>query len=336
VAPPPPPPPIKFLGSSPADGAALTGVDAITLTANHMSSWYAISVARPDGGTTELTSGSGASFSQPFAATAAGVYTLTATMDDGFNPAQRITAHFTIVPTRPDVALPGKAGSVEAADGGITVNWTARTFTEPVQVNIDGGGAVRSSFGLGSRVVRVTVVRLADGTTLQAFAEPLELVFNAAGDGVPSVSEDGVNWTPLPALSSNALPVGQADGYFRDASGAVHVLTRHLTFFGILGAQGPAAAKLALTVTGTAVGRAGSARRIAVSVHITKPATIRASLRSAAGKLIEVWTRSVPAGASTLNLTLPAGEVYRGACTIVLRATAGGQVTLRTVAVRLR
>ena len=336
LPPPPPPPPIKFVGSSPADGATLTGVESISLTANHIASWYAITVVGPDGATTVIPSGFGPTYSQPYVATGTGVYTLTATMDDGFNPAQQVTAHFTIVPTRPDVALPGKAGSVESADGGITVNWAADTFTEPVQVNVDDGGAVRSSFGLGSRVVRVTVTRLSDGTTLQAFAQPLELVFNAAGDGVPSVSDDGVNWTPLPALSSDTLPAGQADGYFRDASGAVHVLTRHLTFFGILGAQGPAAAELALTVTGTAVGRAGGARRIAVSLHITKRAIIRASLRSAAGKLIAVWTRPVPAGASTLNLSLPAGEVYRGACTIVLRATAGGQVTLRTVAVRLR
>ena len=33
------------------------------------------------------------------------------------------------------------------------------------------------------------------------------------------------------------LPDGQADGWFRDSDGTVHVLTRHLTYFALVGQQ---------------------------------------------------------------------------------------------------
>src|SRR5207344_592633 len=176
VPPPPPPPPVRFLGSAPADGAALTALDSVTLKANHMTSWYDISVTGPDGGTTSIAPGFGDSYSQPFAPTQPGAYALTATMDDGYNPRQFITVHFTIVPALPNIALPGKAGSIESDSGDTTVRWTEGTFAEPVRVNIADAPSL-GSFGIGSRVVRVSVTRLADGAVLQTFEQPLELIF---------------------------------------------------------------------------------------------------------------------------------------------------------------
>jgi len=332
VAPPPPPPPIKFLGSSPADGAAVTALDSITLTANHMASWVAISVAGPDGGTTALGSGFGISYPVPFATTQPGDYTLTATMDDGFNPAQTVTAHVTVVPAGPNVAVPSKAGFVESPSGDTTVRWTPGTFLAPVRVNMEDEPSVGGSFGNGSRVVRVTVTRLSDGASLQTFDQPLELIFSTAPAGVPSFSEDGVAWAPLPLLSGGVLPPGQADGYFVDSTGAVHVLTRHLTFFGVLI---PRSTKLALTVSGSVVALSNGARRISVNVQVTQSSHLVVTLFSPHGKLVQTWTRTVRAGSTTLRLTLPAAKVQRGIGTIVLQASSTGQTTQSAIPITL-
>ena len=334
VPPPPPPPPIRFVGSSPADGATLTGIDSISLSASHMATWYAIAVVGPDGETTEIPPGFGVTYSQPFAASLPGAYTLTATMDDGFNPVQHVTARFTVVPDRPDVALPGAAGSVESAGGWATVDWGAGTFTDPVSVAADDSPAVDGLVGAGSRIVRVTVTRLADGLSLTAFGRPLELVLSGvSADGVVAFSEDGKTWTPLPLLASSTLPAGQPDGYFRDPAGAVHVLTTHLTYFGVVTAP---KTKLALTVSGTVTRLPGGARQIAVRVGLARSSHIVAGLYSPHGALLRTWTRTVPAGTTTLNLVVPAAGVEKGICTIVLQATAGGQTTRSTIPVSLR
>jgi len=329
----PPPPPIVFLGSSPADGAVVSALDSITLTANHMATWYAISVTGPDGGTTTIAPGFGVSYSQPFVPPAPGVYTLRATMDDGWNPVQQITAHFTVVPADPDIAVPGKAGSIEAESGDTTVSWTATTFTQPVRVRLDDAPSLGGSIGRAGPVVRVTVTKLADGSVVQTFPQPLELVFAAGPVGVPSFSEDGVSWAPLPELTSDVLPAGQDDGYYTDATGAIHVLTRHLTFFGVLV---PGATRLALTVAGSAVRVLGRARQISVAVEVTRGARIVATLYSPHGELVQTWTRTVPAGASTLRLSLPAAKVRPGLCTIVLQATTPEQTAQGAVHLSLR
>ena len=70
-----------------------------------------------------------------------------------------------------------------SSSGDTTVNWTAGTFTEPVRVDVTDESSVGGTFGLGSRVVRVTVTRFSDGTALQTFDQPLELVFDSGTCG---------------------------------------------------------------------------------------------------------------------------------------------------------
>ncbi len=245
-----------------------------------------------------------------------------------------MTAHFTIVPNRPDVVLPSRAGSVQSASGDATISWAAGTFTEPVSASVVDAAALGVEIGAGSRVVKVTVIRVTDGAALTTFGQPLEIVLTgAAADGITSFSEDGKTWTPLPLLASTTLPAGQPDGYFRDAAGAVHVLTRHLTYFGVIEAR---PTKLAQSVSGTVTTLPGGARQITVSVSVLRSSRVVAGLFSSHGKLLQTWTRTVPAGASTLSLLLPAAKVEKGLCTIVLQTTAAGRTTRTTIPVSLR
>jgi hypothetical protein len=255
-------------------------------------------------------------------------------MDDGFNPAQQVTVHFTVVPDAPGIVLPSKSvsGSVESESGDTSVRWAPGTFPDAVRVSVVDEPSIGGAFAKGSHVVRVTVTRIADGVSLRTFEQPLELVFDAGASGVPSFSEDGVAWTPLPLLSSDVLPPGQRDGYFTDPAGAVHVLTRHLTFFGLLT---PKSTKLALTVSGSVVRLQGGARQISLTVQMTAGARLVATLYSPHGEFVQAWTRTVRAGATTLKLTLPAAKAQPGICTIVLQATSAGQTTQSAIPVRL-
>ena len=68
---------------------------------------------------------------------------------------------------------------------------------------------------------------------------------------------------------------------------------------------------------------------------MTRPARVFATLYSPHGELVQTWTRTVGAGASTLNLILPAAKVQKGICTIVLQATSAGQTTQSAIPVSL-
>ena len=102
-------------------------------------------------------------------------------------------------------------------------------------------------FQAGSAAVQITV-RAADGTPITSVDTPLEIVFaNAPADVQPATSADGVTWTTIPQISGPPLPAGQRDGWYRDAAGAVHVLTRHLTYFGVL-VPAPQVVKVVVTI----------------------------------------------------------------------------------------
>ena len=59
------------------------------------------------------------------------------------------------------------------------MSWTAGTFSVPARVNADDDPTTSGRIGNGSRVVRLTVTNLSDGTAVETFAQPLEIVFVA-------------------------------------------------------------------------------------------------------------------------------------------------------------
>jgi hypothetical protein len=71
---------------------------------------------------------------------------------------------------------------------------------------------------------------------MHQFDQPIEIILTDDGQGsIPASSSDGITWhviAPLPQ-GTTTLPSDWQDGYFR-ASDGVHVLTRHLTTFGLL------------------------------------------------------------------------------------------------------
>ena len=335
VPPPPPPPPISFLGTSPADGAILGSVDSITLTANHVASWFGITVTRDGDAPLQLAAGSGASFTQPFAATAPGTYTITATMDDGFNPAQQVHAQFTIVGSGiPGIGVPVTRGSVDANDGIGSARWDANTFNDPVIVRID---VVSSSSAVsvtpGSLAYQVTATRLRDGAPVHVLSGVLDVQFkNAPLNGTPSTSEDGIVWTPVPTLPALSLPDNQPDGTFRDSDNTVHILTHHLSYFALLV---PSQTRFVFQVVGTVHFTWGVDKYVGARISLTRAALVTAKLYSPTHKPLKTWLRPARAGTSILKLQLPRAARKPGTYTIAFTARATGATARQTIRVRV-
>jgi hypothetical protein len=175
----------------------------------------------------------------------------------------------------------------------------------------------------GGRAVEVTAVRTSDGSRVTSLAGVLDIHFpNAPADAIPATSEDNVVWAPLAALSSHDLPSGVPAGFYRDPSGTVHVLTTHLTYFGLLRA---ASSKLAFRVVGTVRYVAGVQKTVAVRLQSTRAAKVTATLFSPRGSRLHLWHLQAKAGTSIVKLPWPAKAEVAGVYTITVGAASGSQ-----------
>ena len=336
ITPRPPPPPIQFLGTTPADGAILGSVGSITFNASHDTSWYAITVTL-NGVPQDVAPGSGASYTAPFTATAPGTYTISATLDDGYNPRQYIHVQFTIVDSGiPGIGVPNAGGSVNAGDGIGSASWGPGTFPDPVIVRMD---PIQNTAGVvvppGSPAYQVTATRLRDGSPVHNLGGVIDVQFkNAPLDGVASTSEDGSTWGPVPALTSLSLPDGQVDGWFRDSNNTVHILTRHLTYFGLLVPSNTT--KLSFQVYGTVRYTWGVDKYVGARISLTQAALVTGRLYSSKGRKLKTWVRPARAGNSILKLKLPNSARKPGMYTIRFTARAkAGATAKQSIRVRV-
>jgi hypothetical protein len=236
-------------------------------------------------------------------------------------------------PTRTAKVLTGKGGSLAAGAGAqaVTMRWTAsglgRVATlsaSPISPKVPG------SHGTAAATVAVNVVATSSGgTAVKSFAHPLELVFGGApGNVIPAWSANGLAWTAVPRILAGPLPVGLEDGWYRDSSGAVHLLTSHATDFGLLASVAglvPTREPAALGYVAPAKVRFG--RRLVIRVTATRPGTLAIAL---AGRS---WHRKL-SGAEVLSLALPP-RVHKGTYRISLTLTAAGARVTHSASVEL-
>jgi hypothetical protein len=208
------------------------------------------------------------------------------------------------------------------------VEWDGNTFSDPVNVSLrpvaDGVGAAN-----GGRATEVVALRTSDGSAVHALAGVLDIHFpSAALDAIPATSEDNVVWSPLPSLGSHALPGGVAAGFFRDDQGTVHILTTHLTYFGLMRAP---ASKLAFRVVGSVHYVLGKQTTVAARLQSTRTANVTATLFGPTGKRADTWKFPIKAGTSIEKLRWPTEVAAPGAYTITFTANSGGQVAARAI-----
>jgi hypothetical protein len=146
-------------------------------------------------------------------------------------------------------------------------------------------------------------------------------------------SQDGTAWREIAQLPTLDLPAGQTDGWFADSDGTIHVLTRHLTLYAVIGSK--ASTKLAMRLI--TVRRLWLHNRsfIAVRMSLTAPARVTGSFVGPDGSIVPgqtIRTPTRPAGVTILRV--PLRITKPGLYKLQMHADGVGQVVNRTALIR--
>lgn len=179
---------------------------------------------------------------------------------EGFDPASSsITGQANVVtpPSPPSGGGGGGGGGGGAAPATpvTVVSGVSTSFTQDVSaptlfaIAVPGGGNINIEIPAGAAptassimlesaqpelgVVQVKMeLRTSGGQSLTQFELPLLINLGTIASGTKVVSsKDGLTWTLIPRLSQAQLSQDQIDGYYVNGTGAVVVLTKHLSYF---------------------------------------------------------------------------------------------------------
>jgi hypothetical protein len=231
--------------------------------------------------------------------------------------------------------LPFAPGELTSADARTSVVWPAGVFGDAVVLEIDPVDPSEvSNLPADATVVDVTAWERGTRTPVRNLRGVLDIRFpNADASSHALTSQDGKSWRDVLQLATLNLPDGQADGWFRDSDGTVHVLTRHLTYFALVGQQ----VSTTLTMRIVTVRRLWIAQRsfIGVRMSLTGPARVTGSFVGPDGAIVPGQTIRTPtrhAGVTLLRVPLRVTKpgVYR----LQLHADGLGQTVDRTARIR--
>jgi hypothetical protein len=133
------------------------------------------------------------------------------------------------------VTTPGATGATGAnAPAALVTISAAATGNKAVVVHVDPTPPATSTplVGLRNQLISVVITDPATGQAVHNLSAPIDITLRNPPKGyAPVTSEDGVAFRAIPLLKGTTLPEGQQDGYFLDADGTIHILTRHVTVF---------------------------------------------------------------------------------------------------------
>jgi hypothetical protein len=180
-------------------------------------------------------------------------------------------------------------------------------------------------------------VTSSSGQPITQFAAPLDLAFpNAPAGIVPAYSIVGVTWTEILELPAPlTLPDGWPDGWYRDASGTLHILTRHATYFGLLNLTSTVTKALQLAHGLRPTVNLNRTHVLALHLQSTLPVTVTVTLKRS-NRTLEVWHIATTTTARLATLTLPKSARHIGTETLTLAAAAGGDTFATSLPLTLR
>jgi hypothetical protein len=253
--------PPTLVASTPADGSIVSSLTSVAATASETLS--AVTSLELDGAPASFAATiNGASVDFPTGALADGNHALTGTLVDLAGNTYPFRINVTV--------MSGQAGGAPATSKNVsntavtTLGTADASATVAVPANVWQQALPSSDDWLVLKVAPLPVTSVAPTQTLQTpqsvvdvtmfwnlagteehhFDAPIEvdLTDPTGGFGIAATLENG-SWRHIPALDvAGTLPAGQADGFWR-SGGVVHILTRHLSVFGVL--NGLAGAELA-------------------------------------------------------------------------------------------
>jgi hypothetical protein len=222
------------------------------------------------------------------------------------------------------------ASTTAAVNAPTTVAWAPTTFgSAPVHLSATVEAPVKAAgveFAAGSAVIQIDAVTNS-GQQITTLSDVLDIALPNAPAGVAPMYQRGSDpWVVIPRLGGKTLPAGQPDGWYLDGA-TLHILTRHLTKFGL--------AK-ALTV------KWGTRRRVhlrwahRIVVYGAPSVDAQATYTLRRGKTVYGrWTRTLPAGkGAPANLWLAGKHMKRGLYRLTIDVHAGPQHWVQVVAIR--
>jgi hypothetical protein len=247
-----------LVSSIPADGSVLTSAASIALTASE-------SVTAPgallDGVAAPAPSVSGNTLTFATGSLGEGLHVLSGELEDARGARTPFRVAVTvwtggsadIAPVEMN-AFRNAATTLTAVDSLGTVvmpaaAWPAAGPSTPgdmlvIRIDPMPSSVFGAAIQLGNQVLDVSARWALAGTPVTQFQAPLDILLpNTSGSLViPATSSNGVTWRQLALVpTAGVLPDGWADGFYR-AGTSIHVLTRHLTYFGlVLDTEPPAA-----------------------------------------------------------------------------------------------
>ena len=237
----------QLVSSAPADGSVSTSANQIVLTASEP---VTAPGAQLDGLPAPAPTASGSTLTFSTGALTDGLHVLSGELEDvsGTRTAFRVAVTIESTPSSdpPPVerSITSSGNWTLTVPGGlVTVKMPQSAWPTPptpqdyiLVLRVDAGPTAAAGFAPGTQIVEVTARWAIAGTYVTEFREPIEIIFsNPSGVFViPAWSANGTSsWNTMGTVDGSTLPAARRDGFYRDADG-VHVLTRHLTFFGLM------------------------------------------------------------------------------------------------------
>jgi hypothetical protein len=235
--------------STPADASVVTSASSIQLDASEIVTVTGFTL---DGVATAPPTVTGTHIDFATGSLAEGAHVLELTLNDLAGKTTLTQLHFTVYTPSPGTPPPPVEGNtslaapttVTAPDGTYSVTMPAGAW--PAGSNPSSWLVVRLAPTVPAEIpapptgappmegVIEIVARWADGSgQLHHFDAPLDIAFQHVRDGlVPATVENGT-WRLIKRVpTAGQLPADWQDGYYR-AGSVLHVLTRHLTIFGM-------------------------------------------------------------------------------------------------------
>jgi hypothetical protein len=231
--------------SVPADGTLVAAAGSLAVVANEDVTGIANATLDGSPAPAPAIAGSIVTYTMTFAD---GPHTLEGELEDLAGNRRPIAVHFTVwslaaadYPWIEKNSFASHAMTLPATNGDADISvpagaWSGAPAGDWLVVRIDPRpqAVLPAGFQTAGDIYDVTAYWALAGSDVHSFAKPLDLtVDGSAGKVVPATLVNGAWRTIAPVPSGQTLPSGWDDGYYK-AGADVHILTRHLSSFGLL------------------------------------------------------------------------------------------------------
>ena len=241
----------SLTSTAPVDASTVASATSIVLDASEIVTLTGVTL---DGLPTVAPTITGTHIDFATGPLADGAHTLEATLNDLAGKTTLVQLHFTVF--TPGTTVPPVEGNtslahpttITAPDGTYSVTmppnaWPAGTNPNSwiiMRLDPTNPASIPPSPGLPMQSVVEIVARWADGSgELHHFDSPVDIAFFNMAPGLVPATVDGDAWRMIRRVPTDGqLPDDWTDGYYRSGS-VVHVLTRHLSIFGMALDQTP-------------------------------------------------------------------------------------------------